>query len=75
VANPFDDENGSFLILVNDEGQYSLWPDHIAIPAGWTKTGPDGDRATCLAWIDENWTDMRPDSLVRQMEEDLKSKT
>lgn len=72
MTNPFDDENGTFLVLVNDEGQYSLWPDFIDIPAGWRVTGPKGNRALCLAWIDETWTDMRPLSLVRQMEEDAR---
>lgn len=75
MANPFDDENGTFLVLVNDEGQHSLWPDFIDVPAGWRVTGPKGKRAVCLAWIDETWTDMRPLSLVRQMEEDARLRT
>jgi MbtH protein len=74
MANPFDDENGLFVVLVNDEGQYSLWPDFMDIPAGWRDVGPKGNRATCLAWIDETWTDMRPLSLVRQMEEDARTR-
>jgi MbtH protein len=74
MVNPFDDENGRFIVLVNDEGQYSLWPDFMDVPAGWRVVGPSGDRATCLAWIDETWTDMRPLSLVRQMEEDAKTR-
>jgi len=68
--NPFDDESGTFLVLINDEGQYSLWPHSIDAPQGWTQVGPTGPRAECLAYIEENWTDMRPLSLVRQMEED-----
>jgi len=70
MANPFDDENGTFLILVNEEGQYSLWPDFIDVPPGWEQVGPTGSKALCSAWVDENWTDMRPKSLIRQMEED-----
>jgi MbtH protein len=69
MTNPFEDEEGEYLVLVNEEGQYSLWPAFLDIPLGWTATGPRGERKTRLAWIGENWTDMRPLSLVRQMEE------
>jgi MbtH protein len=72
VTNPFEDENGEYLVLVNEEGQYSLWPAFLDVPLGWTATGPRGRRQTCLDWIDEHWTDMRPLSLVRQMEEDAR---
>lgn len=68
MTNPFDDENGDFLVLVNEEGQYSLWPSFKDIPAGWAAVGPRGHRNECLAWIEQNWTDMRPLSLVRKME-------
>ena len=57
-----------YLVLVNHEGQYSLWPAFLDVPLGWTPTGPRGERQACLSWIDEHWTDMRPASLVRQME-------
>lgn len=68
MTNPFDDENGEFLVLVNNEGQHSLWPTQFDIPAGWRTIGPRGNQQTCMAWIDENWTDMRPLSLVREMD-------
>jgi MbtH protein len=68
MTNPFDDEEGEFLVLVNDEGQHSLWPVQFDIPEGWNQTGPRGTRQACLQWVDENWTDMRPLSLVRDME-------
>jgi len=70
MTNPFDDENGEFFALVNEEGQYSLWPTFAEIPSGWTAVGPKGTRADCLAYIEENWTDMRPKSLIRDMERD-----
>ena len=64
MNNPFDDDKGSFLVLVNDEGQHSLWPDFAAVPAGWTTTfGPEA-RAACIDYVDRHWTDMRPKSLV-----------
>ncbi len=70
MTNPFEDDEADYRVLVNDEGQYSLWPDFREVPAGWRETGPRGKRKTCLDWIDEHWTDMRPTSLVRAMEAD-----
>lgn len=67
-TNPFDDENGTFYALVNDEGQYSLWPTFVDVPAGWAvQHGPDTRRA-CLDHIETNWTDLRPKSLIARME-------
>ncbi|WP_329538749.1 MbtH family protein [Streptomyces sp. NBC_01220] len=68
MSNPFDDESGRFVTLVNGEGQYSLWPAHIDIPGGWSVGGPEGSRQECLDAIEAAWTDMRPASLVRAME-------
>ncbi|MGH9213671.1 MAG: MbtH family protein [Acidimicrobiales bacterium] len=60
MSNPFEDPATTYMALVNRAGQYSLWPEHIAVPDGWTVAyGPDG-RHDCLAWIDREWTDMRP---------------
>jgi MbtH protein len=64
MDNPFEDETGQFLVLVNGEGQYSLWPAFCAVPQGWSATGHSGARQLCLNWIEANWTDMRPRSLV-----------
>lgn len=49
-----------FLVVVNDEGQYSLWAEDRTLPAGWTATGFSGPREGCLTHIDEVWTDLRP---------------
>jgi MbtH protein len=68
MTNPFDDEAGEFLVLVNDEGQYSLWPVWREVPSGWTPVGPKGAREACLSYIEEQWTDMRPKSLIAAME-------
>jgi MbtH protein len=58
--NPFDDNDGTFLVLVNDEEQHSLWPAHLDVPAGWrTVHGPD-TRQACLDYVEKNWTDLRP---------------
>lgn len=73
MTNPFDDEEGEFCVLINDEGQYSLWPTFRDVPAGWTSVGPRGKRKECLDYIEQHWTDMRPLSLVREMEGELAS--
>jgi MbtH protein len=69
VTNPFEDENASYHVLVNDEGQHSLWPSFKEVPQGWTIALHSDSRAACLAYINEHWTDMRPKSLIRRMEE------
>jgi uncharacterized protein YbdZ (MbtH family) len=66
VSNPFDDADGRFFVLVNDENQHSLWPAFIDVPAGWRVVHGEADRASCLDYVEENWTDMRPRSLVEQ---------
>ncbi|UAW64565.1 MbtH family protein [Mycoavidus sp. HKI] len=64
MSNPFDDPNGVFLVLVNAENQHSLWPNFAEVPAGWqTVHGPDA-RQACLDYIETNWADMRPQSLI-----------
>ncbi|WP_336214991.1 MbtH family protein [Nonomuraea sp. LPB2021202275-12-8] len=69
MTNPFDDENGTFYVLVNDEDQHSLWPSFIDVPDGWTVVhGPEG-RQSCLDYIEHNWVDMRPKSLRVQMDQ------
>ncbi|GAA1606775.1 MbtH family NRPS accessory protein [Kribbella hippodromi] len=55
-------------VLVNDEEQYSLWPDYLTVPAGWKETGVSGSKDDCLAYVNEVWTDMRPRSLRVQMD-------
>ena len=69
MTNPFEDENGEFLVLVNEEQQYSLWPTFREVPAGWSAVGPRGSRQECLDYIEVNWVDMRPRSLAEQMNE------
>ena len=57
-----------FVVLVNHEEQYSIWPADLPVPAGWRDTGKRGDKAACMAHVDEVWTDMRPLSLRRAMD-------
>ncbi|WP_214106910.1 MbtH family protein [Acrocarpospora catenulata] len=66
-SNPFDDENGVFRILVNDEEQHSLWPVSFPVPEGWTAAfGPDS-RTACLDYVERHWTDIRPASVRRAL--------
>ena len=67
MTSLLDDIDGTFLVLVNAEGQHSLWPEQIAVPAGWTVMHAADTRQNCLDYIKENWTDMRPESLKRSM--------
>jgi len=62
-TNPFDDENGTFYVLVNDEDQHSLWPAFADVPAGWRVVFGAGTRAECLDYVEANWTDLRPRTL------------
>ncbi|BBX72918.1 MbtH family protein [Mycobacterium shinjukuense] len=66
-TNPFDDEAGTFYVLVNGEEQHSLWPAFADVPAGWRVVFGADSRANCLAYVEENWTDIRPRSLREAM--------
>ena len=58
-----------YKAVVNHEEQYSIWPADREIPLGWRDTGKSGPKSECLACIKEVWTDMRPLSLRKKMEE------
>jgi MbtH protein len=60
MSNPFDDTNANFLVLVNEEGQHSLWPSFIDVPAGWEVALAATDRAACSAFIETRWHDLQP---------------
>jgi MbtH protein len=68
--NPFDDEEGRFLVLVNDEDQHSLWPVFADVPAGWRIVFGEDSRQRCLDYVEEKWTDMRPRTLRESMAAD-----
>ena len=59
-----------YLVVVNHEEQYSLWPANRELPLGWREAGKKGLKAECLAYIEEVWTDMRPLSLRKKMQAD-----
>ena len=60
----FDREDEVFIVLVNQEEQYSIWPHWKAVPGGWRAVhGVRGDKKTVLEHVERMWTDMRPRSL------------
>jgi len=63
----FDDNTIDYFVVINDEEQYSIWPAHREIPEGWKAVGEAQAREACLAYIEENWTDMRPKSVREAM--------
>src|SRR4051794_3077397 len=62
-------QEATYKIVVNHEGQYSLWPAGRANPLGWSDAGKGGTREECLPHIEALWTDMRPLSLRKAMDE------
>ncbi|MGD0606931.1 MAG: MbtH family NRPS accessory protein [Streptosporangiaceae bacterium] len=64
-----DDDTQPYVVVLNDEEQYSIWPADRDLPPGWHGDGFSGQKADCLAHIDDVWTDMRPLSLRRAMEQ------
>jgi MbtH protein len=66
----WDEEDRTiYTVVVNHEEQYSIWPEYKPIPLGWRVGGKAGPKAECLEFIKTVWTDMRPLSLRRQMED------
>jgi MbtH protein len=57
----------SYVVVINEEEQYSIWPEYKPIPSGWRDAGKRGAKEECLAWIDQVWTDMRPRSIREKM--------
>ena len=68
-TNAEDDDKTIYKVVVNHEEQYSIWPEYKENPLGWNDVGKVGPKAECLAYIKEVWTDMRPLSLRKKMEE------
>lgn len=67
-----DDERGDttiYKVVVNHEQQYSIWPADRENARGWSDAGKQGTKAECLDYIKQVWTDLRPLSLRKKMEE------
>lgn len=69
-TNPFDNEDGAFYVLANDEEQHSLWPIFATVPQGWQIVYGAAPRQSCLDYVEEHWTDMRPKTLQDAMAKD-----
>jgi uncharacterized protein YbdZ (MbtH family) len=67
--DPDKEDTTIYKVVVNHEEQYSIWPEYKENPLGWNSVGKVGLKAECLAYIKEVWTDMRPLSLRKKMEE------
>jgi MbtH protein len=63
------EDNTIYKVVMNHEEQYSIWPADRENPLGWKEVGKVGLKAECLAYIKEVWTDMRPLSLRKKMEQ------
>lgn len=63
-----------YAVVVNHEEQYSIWPAERELPLSWQAEGFRGDKAACLAHIEEIWTDMRPRSLRERMDAERKAR-
>jgi MbtH protein len=63
------EDNTIYRAVVNHEEQYSIWPVDRDLPAGWNDAGKSGSKGECLAFISDVWTDMRPLSLRKAMQE------
>ena len=64
-----EEDSSIYKVVVNHEQQYSIWPAYRENALGWNNAGKSGTKEECLAYIKEVWTDMRPLSLRRKMEE------
>jgi MbtH protein len=69
MQNEDKDDLRQYKVVINQEEQYSVWFDTRTPPAGWREVGKRGTKAECLAYIEEVWTDMRPLSVRKAMEQ------
>ncbi len=58
--NPFDNENLSFFVLKNHQGEFSLWPEFHPVPAGWDIQHGADSRASCIQYVEKHWKSINP---------------
>ena len=68
MSNDEQEDTTIYRVVVNHDEQYSIWPTYLENPLGWKDAGKSGNKAECLAFVKEVWTDMRPLSLRKKME-------
>lgn len=64
----YDAEQQRYVVVINHEEQYSIWPADRAVPLGWTSVKYEGSKEQCLSHIEQVWTDMRPRSVRLAMD-------
>ncbi|WP_010300783.1 MbtH family protein [Kurthia senegalensis] len=60
MYNPFEQTDATFIVLRNEQQQFSLWPSYVPIPGGWTSQFGPSSKDACNDYIETNWTDLRP---------------
>lgn len=68
MADPFENEDAGYLVLINHLGQHSLWPEAIDVPSGWRVISGPGTRQECVDYVAVNWTDIMPRSRSPQVD-------
>ncbi|AUJ12672.1 antibiotic synthesis protein MbtH [Xanthomonas oryzae pv. oryzae] len=58
-----DEQDQIYVVVINHEEQYALWPDYADAPNGWSVVFGPNPKQACLDYVNEHWTDMRPKSL------------
>lgn len=71
MDSPFDTEDADYVVLINADGQHSLWPETHLVPAGWEVVFGSATRPACLKYVRENWTDLRPRMLAARLGDEL----
>ena len=62
MTNPFENDNYTYKVLINEEGQYSLWPAFLDVPISWNIVYEEASRQSCLEYVEYNWKDLNPKS-------------
>ncbi len=62
MTNPFENDNYTYKVLINEEGQYSLWPAFLDVPIGRNIVYEEASRQSCLEYVEYNWKDLNPKS-------------
>ena len=75
MSRDIEEDTTTYKVVVNHEEQYSIYPDDKENPLGWKDVGTSGTKQECLDYIGEVWTDMRPLSLRKKMEEAAQRKS
>ncbi len=68
MTSDSSEDNIIYMVVVNHEEQYSIWPAGKEIPSGWKEAGKRDVKKECLSYIEEVWKDMRPLSLRKKMD-------